>query len=244
MESIYTLAKKLQFLDAAVPLRWRVPFRYQIQRLVGGLESEMQLLSSLVAQDKVAVDIGGNRGTYTYALSKLARQVITFEPIPACANLLCAWARGKNVTVHECGLGDYEDTLTLHIPRLRGSLFTTRASFSRTGGEGVDIPVAIKTLDQFALENVGFIKIDVEGFEFSTLKGAQDTLQRCHPNILIEIDTRQQSTETFAATFTWLEYEGYQGHFFEDGALHQCRADVQTDQPNRCNFIFLPVEQS
>jgi FkbM family methyltransferase len=204
----------------------------------------MRLLSSLVAQDKIAVDIGGNRGTYAYALSKLARQVHTFEPIPACVRLLRAWAEGKNITVHECGLGDHESTLTLHIPRLSGSLFTTRASFSRTGGEGIDIPVAIRTLDQFALENIGFIKIDVEGFEFSTLKGAQDTLDRCHPNILIEIDTQQQSTENFAATFAWLESKGYQGHFFENGALHPCGASIQSDQPYRCNFIFLPVAKS
>jgi FkbM family methyltransferase len=241
MRIMFALAKKLQFLDATVPLRWRVPFRFWLQRLVGGLEPEMQLLPDLVPEDKIAVDIGGNRGTYAYALSKLARHVLTFEPVPACTRLLHAWAHDKNVTVHECGLGDREDTLVLHVPRLKGTLFTTRASFSRTEGEGIDFPVAIKTLDQFGLEDVGFIKIDVEGFEFATLKGAQETLRRCRPNLLVEIDTKQQSREAFNTTFEWLESMGYEGHYLEGGKLHAGGADVQSDQLYRCNFIFLPT---
>lgn len=244
MGHIQALAKKLQFLDIVVPLRWRVPFRFLSQRLVGGLEPEMQLLDTLVPRDRIAVDIGGNRGTYAYALSKLARQVLTFEPVPACTRMLSAWARGKNVTVHECGLGDREGTLVLHVPRVRGSLFTTRASFLRMDGDGIDFPVQIKTLDQFHLDDVGFIKIDVEGFEFSTLRGARETLQRCRPNLLIEIDTERQSAEAFSATFTWLENVGYRAYYLENGSLHQCGADIQTSQPPRYNFIFLPADSN
>ena len=242
MKGIYELARRVQFLDAAVPPNWRVPFRFSIQRLVGGLEPEMQLLPDLVARNKIAVDIGGNRGTYAYALAKLARHVVTFEPVPACARLLRAWARGKNVTVHECGLGDREDTLVLHVPRVRGALLTTRASLSRTDGEGTNVPVAVKTLDQFDLDDVGFIKIDVEGFEFATLNGARNTLLRCRPRLLVEIDIKQQSVELFSATFRLLEDMGYRGSYLQGGALHPCGAEIQSDQPYRCNFIFAPLE--
>lgn len=245
MGLMQNLAKRLQFLDALVPLRWRVPFRYASQRLVGGLEPEMALLPQLVPHDKLAIDIGGNRGTYAYALSKLARQVVSFEPVPACTRLLNAWAHGTaNVVVHECGLGDRQDTLVLHIPRLNGSLFTTRASFSRVEGDGVDFPVPIMTLDQFSLRDVGFVKIDVEGFEFSTLQGARATLERDRPNLLIEIDTQLQSATDFAKTFGWLRQLGYQAHYFEDGKLHVCDARVQSKVPASSNYIFLPIAPS
>lgn len=240
MGLMQNLAKRLQFLDVLVPLRWRVPFRYASQRMVGGLEPEMALLSKLVPPDKVAVDIGGNRGTYAYALSKLARQVVSFEPVPACTRLLNAWARNAtNVVVHECGLGDREDVLTMHIPRLNGSLFTTRASFSRVEGDGVDFLVPIRTLDQFALQDVGFVKIDVEGFEFSTLQGAGATLERCRPNLLIEIDTQLQSVADFTRTFEWLQQRGYQPHYFEAGKLHACDVSVHSKVPASSNYIFL-----
>ena len=61
--------------------------------------------------------------------------------------------------------------------------------------------VPIRTLDQFELQDVGFVKIDVEGFEFSTLQGARATLERWRPNLLIEIDAPTQSAEDFSRTF-------------------------------------------
>jgi len=241
MNIAYEFAKKMQFMDKFVPGRWRVPFRYLSQRIFGGLEPEMRFLSRLVKQGSIAVDVGGNRGTYTYALSKLCRQVITFEPIPSCAEMLQQWGKNKNVTVYECALGEHEGTLALHLPRLHGALVTTRASLSRTDGEGIDFAVPIKTLDQFELEEVSFIKIDVEGFELATLKGARKTLARLRPNLLVEIDPLQQSAEAFRSTFSWIEDQGYRGHYMVDGALTPCDARIQLTKPNCYNFIFLPA---
>lgn len=241
MKAFYELAKQLQFTDQLIPVRWRVPFRYQAQKVVGGLEPEMRILRELVARNSTAVDVGGNQGTYCYALSKLCKSVVTFEPIPDCASMIRAWAKNKNVQVHECALGNQEGTLALHLPRVNGRLVSTRASFSRSDGEGVNINVAIKLLDQFELDNVGFIKIDVEGFELDALQGAARTLGRCNPRLLIEIDPGLQSRERFQATFEWLEARGYQGHYLTKNGLRKCRASIQTTHPEFYNFIFLPV---
>lgn len=241
MRILYELAKRLQFIDRAVPERWRVPFRYTSQKIFGGLEPEMQLLPELVAKDAIAIDVGGNRGTYTYALAKLSRQVITFEPIPDCAAMIKAWAANRNVRVHECALGEREDILALHLPRLHGKLVTTRASISRTDGEGIDISVPIKKLDQFELEDVGFIKIDVEGFELATLRGAAELLRKSRPKLLIEIDPLQQSPAEFRTTFAWLEERGYQGYYLSSDGLQPCDSSIQSTHPNFYNFVFLPV---
>ena len=241
MGLVQDLAKRVQGVDALVPLRWRVPFRYRAQRLVGALEPEMTLLPRLVPHDKLAVDIGGNRGTYAYALSKLAPQVVSYEPVPDCTRLLTAWSRHTpNVVIHACGLGDREDTLVLHIPRLNGSLTTTRASFSRLDGDGVDLSVPIRTLDNFGLQDVGFVKIDVEGYEFSTLQGARATIERWRPNLLIEIDAHGQSADDFARTFDLLHELGYQAHYLAGGELRPCDAGVQRMVPPVTNYIFLP----
>lgn len=55
----------------------------------------------------------------------------------------------------------------------------------------VTVPVA--TLDSFAIENVGLIKIDVEGFEEEVLKGGIETINRCRPVLYIEDDRPQKS---------------------------------------------------
>jgi FkbM family methyltransferase len=242
MTLVYDLARKMQGLDRIVPVSWRVPFRYTCQRIFGGLEREMRLLPELVASDKIAVDVGGNRGSYTYALSKLCRHVVTFEPIPDCAQILISWARGRNVDVHECGLGDREERLLLHLPRVNGALVTTRASFARGDNDGVDLPVQIRTLDQFDLMNVGFIKIDVEGFELSTLKGAENTLRRCRPNLLVEIDFESQTVEQSDETFAWLNAKNYRGHYFDGENMIICDADIRSKGLSIYNFIFLPMD--
>jgi hypothetical protein len=68
------------------------------------------------------------------------------------------------------------------------------------GGLGIGTPsiygsysVPVNTLDSFAYENVGFIKIDVEGYEYEVLQGAQATISRCRPIMYIEDDRAEKS---------------------------------------------------
>jgi hypothetical protein len=61
----------------------------------------------------------------------------------------------------------------------------------------VDVPMT--TLDTFvveqSLERIDFIKCDVEGAELLVFRGAEKTLTRFHPPILLEIEARH--TERF-----------------------------------------------
>ena len=44
----------------------------------------------------------------------------------------------------------------------------------------------MKTLDSFGFEAVDFIKIDVEGYELPMIRGGEQTIKACKPNIVIE----------------------------------------------------------
>ena len=47
--------------------------------------------------------------------------------------------------------------------------------------------IEIRTLDSFNIDNIGFIKMDVEENELAVLQGAQETLRRSgYPTILFE----------------------------------------------------------
>jgi hypothetical protein len=46
-----------------------------------------------------------------------------------------------------------------------------------------------------ALANIGVIKIDIEGGELNVLKGAQEILRRCHPELFIEAHSERQREE-------------------------------------------------
>jgi len=64
-------------------------------------------------------------------------------------------------------------------------------------------------LDEFNLEDVAFLKIDVEGYEKKVLLGAHRLLQRCNPIIVIEQnDVVLQGDDHFSAR-NHLENLGY-----------------------------------
>ena len=74
----------------------------------------------------------------------------------------------------------------------------------------------MKTLDSFELNNIGFIKMDVEGFEKEVLMGAIQTLKRSnYPNILFECWGEWKEREGVPAIkikkelFEYLESFGY-----------------------------------
>lgn len=240
MRLIYSIARSLQGLERLVPVSLRVPLRFNTLRLTGGMEPEVAYLPHLVDPAKIAIDVGANRGTYTFALAKLAREVIAFEPIPACATSLSTWARGRPVRVENCGVGSTAGNLALHIPCKRGHQVSTRASFSRTSPSDQVINVPVLTLDSYGCSDVGLIKIDVEGFELDVLCGAQQLLARDRPILLIEVDPDEQFAENFTAVFSWLQERNYRPHYLDDGKLRECSVEARIQHPDKYNFIFLP----
>jgi len=80
------------------------------------------------------------------------------------------------------------------------------------GVQSIDVPV--KRLDDLHLDDVGLVKIDVEGHELAVLRGAADTLTRNRPAVLVEAveaEERHHPNAVAAITelLTGLGYEGY-----------------------------------
>jgi hypothetical protein len=57
------------------------------------------------------------------------------------------------------------------------------------------LKINCKNGDELKLENIGFIKIDVEGHELSVLKGLQNTIKQNMPVIFIEIQPYDDSPD-------------------------------------------------
>jgi FkbM family methyltransferase len=164
-------------------------YAYKIREEMQGVEPELALLHEIVPAGRTAIDVGANRGYYSWALAGVVAKVEAFEPNP----LLAGFARAKlarKARVHEVALSDHSGTATLYIPRS-----ATGSSLHITGNLGnvysqarVDeVQVTVATLDSYNFRNVGFIKIDVEGSEMEVLAGARETIRRDRPNMLIEL---------------------------------------------------------
>jgi FkbM family methyltransferase len=76
----------------------------------------------------------------------------------------------------------------------------------RRGGRS--ITVRRVTVDGLGLTGVRFIKMDVEGHEAAALRGAEQTIMRDSPVLLIELETRHQRIEDVIGTLTGWGYHG------------------------------------
>lgn len=133
---------------------------------------------ALVPEDRRrrAVDIGAHVGLWSMQLVKHFEFVYAFEPNPVVADLWRWNVTAKNAALREVALGKAQTTVGLKI-------YDGHSGHTQVSGGG-DIPMA--TLDSFGFVDVDFIKIDVEGLEASVVKGAEDTIRRCRPVMVVE----------------------------------------------------------
>lgn len=184
-------------------------------------EVELHLVPFLCRPDRDFIDIGANDGCYVQAAKRYARTIHAFEPLPAMAQIL-ARKFPRGVMIHQMALSRTAGTTILRIPRIDDvavvgcATLSAEASLQYPGFS--EIAVATDTLDHVYDGDAGFIKIDVEGHEEAVLEGGRQTIARCRPRLLIEIDDRLSpgGMPRIAAYFRTLDYRGF---FVYRGAL-------------------------
>lgn len=108
-------------------------------------------------------------------------RVTAFEPLPE--HILCFQRNligAGNVTLHQYALDARPGRLIMNMP----PTWTGNTHVAVDGEEG--IPVESRTLDSFALTDIDFLKIDVEGYELPILQGGEETIRREKPVMVIE----------------------------------------------------------
>jgi FkbM family methyltransferase len=134
---------------------------------------------------KCAVDLGAHVGIFSRHFAQRFEQVVAFEPTPetrACLEMNVP----PNVTIIPYACGHCEDTVEFrrHTKNSGGSEMAFENGPERPGLER--FMVRMITLDSLDLEDVGLVKIDIQGSEPLALRGAEETLRRCKPVVLIE----------------------------------------------------------
>ena len=172
--------------------RWipaRFYYRQKIAKVTRNGEPELRFLPDLVPVGCTAIDVGANRGYYSYALAELAARVEAFEPHPELARF-ARQKLGAAIPVHEIALSNTSGWTTLFVPQAeRGVDVHFNSSIKKVYAFDtyVEFRVPMKTLDEFAFKNVGFIKIDTEGSDMDIIEGAAKTIERDRPNMVVEL---------------------------------------------------------
>ena len=140
-------------------------------------------IRSRMFEVKVAIDAGANIGTLTRVMIDSGATVHAIECNPAAIE--CLRYNCPEAIIHPFALSDVEEELQF-IPNREnaGASFTWK---EERIGWLTNNPVKAVPLDFLNLEP-GFIKFDIEGAEVAALKGAWQTIMKCRPCMMIEVN--------------------------------------------------------
>lgn len=212
---------------------------------------EITFLKFLCIKDKSSIDVGAAVGFYTHFILKHSKFCFCFEVNSQRAKRLESIFSNKRVKVEEVALSNKKEISFLQTPIENGSLSLGRASIESEnhfhGVETKKLKVNTNTLDNFNLKNIGFIKIDVEGHEFSVLEGSKSLLIAQSPNLLIELEERHKKNAIQSVTLFLINI-GYHGIFFYkdnilsindfDSNIHQNIKYISDKSNYVNNFIY------
>ena len=137
---------------------------------------DLDMALKYVANKKVCIQAGGNCGVWATYLAARFEEVWTFEP--DFENYLCLMKNiPANVNHFLAALGHKQATVGLdRTPKNCGAHQTNLAG-------GV---IPMMTIDGLELDGCDFIQLDVEGMEPLILEGAQQTIDKFKPVLMIE----------------------------------------------------------
>ncbi len=181
---------------------------------------------SLDLLGSTVLDIGANRGIYSYLLSKKVGsrgKVHAFEPQPemvAEIHRMQKWFGLNNIVLHQVALSSATGVAQL------------KREYPGDGGASLEpdpfrsdlLTVNTTSLDEVLLREgvaaVAYIKCDVEGHELKVFQGALSTIETFKP--LIQVEVRIETHEA-KPLFELFESFGYVGVMVLDGEFPDYR---------------------
>lgn len=217
-------------------------------------QSEIACVEENIRPGQTVVDIGANKGAFTYWMHKAVGpegKVVAFEPQPELIKYLSkikqhmAW---DNVDIVGKGVSEEECEMTLYRPDPYACLGASLSRGVHLGGHRLKVPV--ESLDGYMTRTgnrpVSFIKCDVEGHELQVFRGAEAILREDRPMLIFDCEARHHFMNTPEDVLAYLYDIGYEGTFFLDGMAHDAADfDSQIHQDRNAksyaySFVFRP----
>jgi FkbM family methyltransferase len=208
-------------------------------------EPLLEFCDQLIAPGYVVFDCGANQGIFTCAFATLAGpsgKVIAIEPQDYAVDAIRDNIRRNrldNVIVEHAAVSDFEGSATLDISRGAVSASIIR-DFGRQSAQTVPTVTLASVAEREGLDRIDLIKLDVEGAEYSALRGADDLLTKYKPVLVLEAS---HGDPDWLQVSTLLQKYDYQPHLFNlDGRLEPIR-HLPEGKAN-VNVIFLAPTRS
>ena len=194
----------------------------------------IKLIAKKLNQTKVkgitVLDVGANIGDYTLELSERFPndvKIYAFEPSRETFEILKQKVSGiSQVQINNFGFSDSEAELPLYKDQNHNEMASIYQRDLRGAGVHMDHveTITVRTLDNFTSENnidqINFLKIDVEGHELEVLKGGKRLLEKSSIDyIQFEFGEANIDSGSFLKNFYPL-LQGYSLHRIVKDGIH------------------------
>jgi len=128
------------------------------------------------------IDIGGNIGWYSILLDKYfpVIKIYAFEPDSVnaeCFRYNMKINKSANIDLIEKGVSDKSGQQTMYMYKNSNKGRNSLLPINNYGTVEIEVSTLDDTVQEKKIRNIRFIKIDIEGYEYFALKGAQNALK-------------------------------------------------------------------
>ena len=146
----------------------------EIPKKIEGWNHTFQMAKPFIKENGIGIDVGCREGGFAREMENDFTHIHCFD-FRNKKNMFEQNVIDMNkFTYHVCGIGEKE-----------GEVYTTGHNVGRIKNRG-GVKVHIKTVDSFNLENVTFIKYDIEGYELKAIQGSENTIKKYYPVVVVE----------------------------------------------------------
>lgn len=221
-------------------------------------DEEKRVYLALIKSGQTVVEAGANLGHYTRLFCRITGchgRVLACEPVNAPYDALAAGCTAAQLPhapeLFRLGLSDTPQTLTIYTPGSdhgQSSLRRHKGGDWGSRGDVIEQEIEVVPLDKLLQEHqahVDFIKLDVEGAELLTLRGAEKTLTRDRPILHIEISDHWlasfEHTPEMVCHFLQAHggYDTWWAYGPDIGLPHAIEGIASVPQPRSLNLIAL-----
>lgn len=208
--------------------------------------AERPLLEEMAKRSKTILDIGGNIGWYSLNFSRWSpdAKVYAFEPIPRTYDYFVrhmSLNSIENVIPNNCAVSDAEGEKEFYWTELETGSASMKNIQDRKNINKVKCKVV--TVDDYCarnnIEDIDFIKCDIEGSELFAFRGARSMLEKSRPMVFTEMLRKWSAKFGYHPNDIMDIFDnlGYQCLAYEEGRLVSVPHVDETTQPT--NFFFL-----
>ena len=218
--------------------------------------TETNILIKLFSHADLFINVGANFGYYICMARNMGVRSIAIEPIPINQNILKRnliennW--DQNVILHSVACGNSDENITIYGEGTGASIIKGWAQNPSTLKHVVPMKKLDDILSNEKVTSKSVILIDVEGFEFDVLHGAQNILgSKDKPIIMLESGLTDHRAEgglnlKFLEIFKFIIKNGYRVFSVEDinfeitQELIKKNIEQNKDQLGTHNFLLIP----